>query len=251
MRLEIGQTPEEERLENAFATDMQRVLAELYNQPLQNGLIAQEADFADWTLNYYDNRLDLLELLSGVLSPYMIGAFNIGGQLAIEHLGIDGAFALRDDDILDEIDEAVGTLATIDGEFSLLTTTANELDRQLSAADLASDAFGVITALAAWIAGRSLFRSRSIAETESVRLSRQGLLHAYEKNGVLVAIHRTQEDNRVCPICSPLNGNEYRLGINGRLAMIPSSERIPLHTKCRCFYDIGERTETDEDWLGG
>lgn len=251
MQLEMGQTPDELRLENAFAPDMERVLNELYSQPLQNGLLAQEGDLADWTLDYYDNHPDLIALLSGVLFPYLVGAFNIGGQLALEALGINGTFALQDESVLGEIEDATNDLASINGQYSLLQTTANDLERQITGLEVGLSLFEVFAALSLYIGGRALFRSRNIAETEAVRASRLGLLHAYQKNGVTVAIHRTQEDNRVCPICNPLNGNEYPLGIDGRVAMIPFGEQIPLHTKCRCWYDFGERVEIDEVWLGG
>jgi hypothetical protein len=72
-------------------------------------------------------------------------------------------------------------------------------------------------------------RAESIAITETTRAAAQGeLAYADElrkQGAVLVAVWETENDETVCPICSPLNGKDQGDGWN---------DPPPAHPRCRC-----------------
>jgi hypothetical protein len=71
-------------------------------------------------------------------------------------------------------------------------------------------------------------RAEAIAITEVTRASSEGerqYADALQTQGVrLIAIHQTNTDDRVCPICGPRNGEP-----------ITDGRYPPLHPRCRCF----------------
>ena len=79
-------------------------------------------------------------------------------------------------------------------------------------------------------------RASSIAETEVTRIFQQGNSMAWKStNLVRTAVFHTAQDDRVCPICEPLEGEEFVIGD-------PDFEP-PRHTRCRCWSTPGEVSE--------
>jgi SPP1 gp7 family putative phage head morphogenesis protein len=79
-------------------------------------------------------------------------------------------------------------------------------------------------------------RASSIAETEVTRIFAQGNEMAWKATGLVrTAIFHTVEDDRVCLMCSPLDGQEFVMG--------DPDFAIPRHTKCRCWESPGEVSE--------
>lgn len=71
-------------------------------------------------------------------------------------------------------------------------------------------------------------RAEMISTTEVTRLFAEGNRQAWENTGYVdEMVWQTAEDERVCPICSPLAGTH--IGIGDKDA-IP-----PAHVHCRCF----------------
>jgi SPP1 gp7 family putative phage head morphogenesis protein len=83
-------------------------------------------------------------------------------------------------------------------------------------------------------------RAETIARTETMRASNQGQLEAWEQAkqaGLLVGNEQvewiTTPDDRLCPICEPLDGQTTALGstfeVDGDRISTP-----PAHPRCRC-----------------
>lgn len=71
-------------------------------------------------------------------------------------------------------------------------------------------------------------RAEMIASTEITRAFQSGNVASWKSSGVVDKfIYNTVFDERVCPICEPLNNQEFDLDDN--------EHSPPLHVRCRCF----------------
>lgn len=73
-------------------------------------------------------------------------------------------------------------------------------------------------------------RARTIAATEVTRAYYQGTVESYRQSGVIQRLeYRTSRDEKVCPICGPLHGQQTDLG--GTFGGVTP----PVHVSCRCW----------------
>lgn len=68
-------------------------------------------------------------------------------------------------------------------------------------------------------------RGRVIAETEVTRAFAEGQHQAFQRAGVARWTWHTANDERVCDICQPRDGEMYPM----------EAERPPAHVRCRCW----------------
>lgn len=75
-------------------------------------------------------------------------------------------------------------------------------------------------------------RAQLIAQTETTRAAREGSVRGFEQSGVVQGVEwATVRDERVCPVCGPLNGQ--RADLRGMFA--GGQAQPPAHPGCRCF----------------
>nr|BDD44563.1 hypothetical protein 1 [bacterium] len=79
-------------------------------------------------------------------------------------------------------------------------------------------------------AGKKVFKTAQnrievITRTEIMRSYNQGRIHLYKDMKVEKVVWYTALDERVCPVCGPLNGQEFELD---------QAPQIPAHPQCRC-----------------
>ena len=75
-------------------------------------------------------------------------------------------------------------------------------------------------------------RAELIASTEVTRAYAEGNRIAYRESGVVDEIEwRTAKDERVCPICGPLDGKQRRFGEPFDIGI----DAPPAHPRCRCW----------------
>ena len=79
-------------------------------------------------------------------------------------------------------------------------------------------------------AGKTIFRTAQnrvevITRTETLRAHGQGRRKFYDLVGVRMVVWVTAGDERTCPECGPLNGQEFPLD---------KTPQLPLHAQCRC-----------------
>ena len=246
--LRDGPTAGELALEGEYNRAAQPALAELYARPIVAGLGAMmglsEAEIVRWVLDYYGEERAAVERLGEVYQGFGRRAFNLGGQMGLEELGLFGRFEATDGWVLDEIDAQTARLTDLrrGARLSTVVTTAEEIGREVNRRrEEGIEAVDLLPLLSAWALGRMVIRTAMIAATESVRMTRWGMVWAFAGNGVEGVRHVCEPDvddrcsGKVCP---SLCGTEYRLGgVFHPMREIPSAGLIPLHSRCRCWYE--------------
>ena len=113
--------------------------------------------------------------------------------------------------------------------------------------------------MAATYAGRQhRYRAMNIARTELAMAYNEGAIGAVEAAqaqgymGDMVKVWLTADDERVCPICAPLDGVE----VNINAFFTGNTNRAPLrippaHPQCRCAVDFVEVTANLQPTAGG
>lgn len=245
--LREGPTAGELLLEAGYARDLRPQLSRLYSAPITAGLTGWpgmgRAEIARWVLDYYRDQ-ETADLLGATFRRYSRRGFNLGGQMALDELDLNGAFDLTDEMILERLDAHAAALVDVrpGAELSVAVTTAEEIGREVERrqADGAT-AVEMLPLLSAWALGRTAIRSTIIATTENVRATRWGLLYAFAGNGIRGVRHLCESDvddrcgGRICP---PLCGTEYELpGVFDPMGGIPAAGHIPLHPRCRCTWE--------------
>ena len=78
-------------------------------------------------------------------------------------------------------------------------------------------------------------RSETISATETTRAATEGeesvLADLRKQGAAITSLWRTSEDERVCPICRPLDGEDQHLW-SQKFSMGP-----PAHPRCRCWLE--------------
>lgn len=223
-------TPQEVALEAQGQATLEPVLADLYWWPLRNGIDQAPEDVDElraWLEERYKSDAAVAALLA-LLLLFLRRGVNVGGAIGLELLGVGGAFNLLNADYLTMIDAHTGQLTTVGGDMSLVDTTIDDLVRGIPAAR-AGDSNTLLT-LGAMIAGWAALRSVRIAATELARSVGNGLNWVYGRNDVARQAFQTRADDKVCAICSPLDGHEMDVDD------IPEELRLPKHIMCRCYY---------------
>jgi len=246
--LSNGQTPEEAALEEAFAEDLEAALLALY-------LLAMRADWSDmdgksaeeiaaWLLGIYGSAEAARRALEQILYRYMVSAYNLGGQMALNDLGFMARFNLTNEQILAAIRARAEMLVSVDedADESLIRTTANEIAQKVEREQRNGNTIiAAVATIAALAAGRSVIRSIMIAETESVMQSRAAVIWTMVRNGLRNFIYRCEPDvEELCTtrVCIPHCGKRFRAKLTG---WIPQWARLPKHPRCRCWHKPDKR----------
>lgn len=246
IRQEGGATAAELNLESQYAAALEPVLNQLYTLPLlaggMEGLIDQgREEISEGLLNWFREHPEALLLLAYLLRELAERGFNLGGQMALNELGLLNSFELADPTIQRQISVLVDRLVLPDGDMSLIRTTANETAAQIvKHRDDGLSLGDMLPLIGAWAVGRAVIRSATIAANENVRLTRWGMMAAFAGNGVWSVIHECALDvDARCKsgTCPPFCGTEFRVaGVLDPLGHIPVGRQIPLHVGCRCWY---------------
>lgn len=241
-----GPTAVELLLEGQWGRDLRPALAEMYRRPITDGIARMveqgRNEIVRSVLAFYEERDDVISPMRNALGRYARRGFNLGGQMGLDVLGLEGWFELSDEHIEGALDEHVGRLVNLrrQAQLSVAVTTAEEIGRAVEKQrENGLSAVEMLPALSAWVLGRTVIRSANIAATESVRMTRWGMVWAFAGNGIGGVRHECALDveQRCNGQCPPLCGVEYELrGVFNPMGGIPSGGRIPLHSRCRCWY---------------
>lgn len=239
-----GPLPQELDLEAGLYNQVKPILSRLYQAPLSDSNFRNAYESGRGIRGYI--RAAVVGSVSAgglksVLRRGLTGSTNLGGQMGLALLGLPGSFNVTDRTILGKIDQQVEDLTSVGGGLSLIDTTIDEVSNRLE--DDRRNGLTLLDAVPvfnAWVLGRTIIRTASIVQTESVRASRLAMLYAFMGNGISGVRFYTQGDERVCQQCYPIHGELFdlsRASVFDPMDGVPSYARVPLHPRCRCFYD--------------
>lgn len=170
--------------------------------------------------------LDTGEELRILLERYYLLSFRAAFRDASQQLGLQLAFDVE----LPQVQQALASLLTrAKGIAETTKKDIAELVGQAAAEGWSNEVLAEkIVERAATI---SLTRANVIAATETANAYSIGTIIAYEESGVVSMIEwLTAEDEKVCPICAPLDGKRVKIGE----AFAPGIFYPAAHPLCRC-----------------
>lgn len=231
--LSIRQTPHETlatlraELDEQWQAELLPVMNDLYWHPFRNGLDEAPEDPAElesWLERHYDEAA-IIAILLLLLQRYQVRAYNLGGQIALDMLGIDATFRLEDADILAALDTFAEELVTRGTEYSLLDTTIADLVEAVPRARRAEGS--ALLALSAFIAMRAAQRTEMIERSERPRQVAAAQDETYRRNGVAYMMYDVAGVGCV-RVCAPWHGTVFAVGAQ--------RVRIPQHPHCDCIW---------------
>lgn len=223
-------------LDAHWQLELEQVLRDLYWYPSRNGLEnAPMDDLRSWLSDLFAKAHELIGILLFILRRYQVRAATLGGQTALDMLGIDGVFRLMNAEYINQMDQHAVMLTSQGTDMSLIDTTIDDLTKAIPEAKASSDGFA--EALGAYIAGRTALRAMMIERTERPRQVANGLEWTYSNNGVRMLMYDVNGIG--CKeICEPLHGTVFP--IDNR----PAHLDIPRHIGCDCIY-----SNADDNWV--
>lgn len=162
------------------------------------------------------------------LSAFLVWGGNHGGQAAMDKLGIDGVFGIKNEEVITFFNDHSRLIIDSVDDYSkrwisgqIQQGKINKLTPQQIAETLIDEGKGISKVRAARISITELAYAMGTVERQ-----------ASQSYGIETMIWRTSKDELVCPICLPLNGEEGSVeGVFG------DGYLIPAHPSCRCFYE--------------
>lgn len=239
-----GPLPQELQLESSWYQQIQPVMSRLYQAPMSDSNFRRAYESGRGVKGLIRGAVVgsvATRELESVTRQGLTWATNLGGQMGLAVLGLPGSFNLTDRTIKEKIDQRTADLVTTGGEVSLLDTTINEVaDKVEAERDRGLTLLDLVPVFNAWVLTRTIIRTANIVQTESVKASRLAMLYAFVGNGIKGVRYYTQGDERVCQVCYPHHGELFDLSgasVFDPMSAVPGYARIPLHVRCRCFYD--------------
>lgn len=180
------------------------------------------------------------------LGVYLVWAGSQGGQAALDKLGIEGIFGLTDQRLVDYFADYSNLI--IDSVDDYTKRWIAEKIRE--GRELGLSPFEVQEMLEEDGDLISDIRAERIVLTETAKAMSTIETEAAKRYGIEVLIWRTSLDERVCPICLPLEGSQKLVS---QSMFKDGYEMPPAHVSCRCYMEhmIPENWVVPNNiWLG-
>lgn len=213
--------------------------------------IANYKDTLPLLMSLAKGRTPTVELLSQVsvlinkdklsdkvdLKLYLEWAGNQGGQAALDKLAINAIFGLKDQRLIDYFSDYSNLLIDSVDDYTkewIAAKIQEGKDQGLTPFEIQKmleDAGDAISAI----------RAERIVLTETNRAMSTIEIEAARRNNIEEKIWRTSLDERVCPICAPLEGEKQSImrGFSGGI------NYPPAHVSCRCYLE----EVIPQDWV--
>lgn len=161
------------------------------------------------------------------LAGFLVWAGTQGGQASLDKNGIKGVFGLKNQELVDYFDDYSNLiidsvdLTTKEWIADVIQRGKDELLNPFEIADLLRTEADIM----------SKDRAETIVLTETARAMTVVENEVSKRLGIKEKIWRTSLDERVCPICSELDGD--KVPIDGLFQ--GEFEGPPAHPRCRCY----------------
>lgn len=215
-------------LDAQWQAELEPVLSDLYWWPFRNGVNEAPEDedkLRKWLQRRFEDAA-IIAVLLALLQRYHIRAANLGGQYALNMLGINAVFNLTNSVYLDELAQRAELLVEQGTDISLIDTTIDDLVQAVPVARVSSAGF--LAALAAYVASRTRQRTETIERTERPFAVASATEWTAQNNGIRYKMYNINV-NGCKKICEPWHGQVIRVGG-------PNSTIIPQHPGCDCVW---------------
>lgn len=182
--------------------------------------------------------LAITSLSNGVdLAAYLVWAGTQGGQAALDKLGITGVFGLKDQRLVDYFSEYS----------NLIIDSVDKYTKEWIASkiqqgkDQGMTPFEIMQLLIDEGKGITALRAERIVLTETANAMKVIENEAASRYGITEMIWHTSLDERVCPICLPLEGERKKIGD----VYSGGYDGPPAHVSCRCY----EEEVVSDNWV--
>lgn len=230
-------------IEDFLISQVEKVMVtELVEQAV---LLTRKADVNPQIQFLIEKELNLItpsRFLIDIVVNLLVKSEQIAGQDAVDTLIAGATYTVKNTQYLrDRVNKMFPQLNT---------TTAKQISEEL---EEAKGGFLTIEETIQYVLEkqREIIKNRSkiIAENEVAQVAGATQNEVYRKSGVMVLKWVTAQDERVCPICQPLdqkviNINGTWVGGKGTIGKYP-----PLHINCRCFV-VPEERNGSQVWTG-
>lgn len=163
------------------------------------------------------------------IADFLIKAGNEGGQAFFDKTGIEGSFVMKNPEVIAYFEDHANLLidsvdnTTKEWLASKLQEGKDKLMTPQEIVDFIMQESDVFTEV----------RAEMIVLTETANAMMVTELNTAEQYGIKEIIWRTSIDDRVCPICLPLEGSKTTIGKS-----FPDGYfHPPAHPNCRCFIE--------------
>lgn len=166
------------------------------------------------------------------LDSFYFWAGESGGQAALDRMGIELDFVLRNEEVTIFLRQQKNLMiASVD------ETTKEEIARIITQGreGLLSE-FEIKQLLKERFTDFSDSRSETIARSELANAFNSVEFETFQRNKVTKVRWVTVIDERVCPICEPLHNMEMNIG-GEFVSDARNSQHPPAHPNCRCFLE--------------
>jgi SPP1 gp7 family putative phage head morphogenesis protein len=171
------------------------------------------------------------------LAAYLVWAGDQGGQAALDKLGINAVFGMKNQALIDYFKSHANlTISSVD-EYTKKWIAQKIQEGK----DALLTPFEIQQKLKDEGKGITDIRAERIVLTETQNAMTKIEIEARSRYGITSHIWRTSLDERVCPICGPLEGEERKVG-----TLFSSGTNGPAaHVSCRCYLE----DVIPEDWV--
>jgi SPP1 gp7 family putative phage head morphogenesis protein len=192
---------------------------------------------------------ELQDLLRRLLAQSHLASYTVGGQIALEQIGVASSFELVNQAVIDRLEQlAYGTVSGISE--TTHTQLADILARGAAeGAGVDTIARDITNTLKSQWPDLKAGRARTIANTEVNRAMSKATRDTYSRNGIEKQEWITTGDDRVCPVCE---ANEAQGAVKSDFSS--GDTEPPAHANCRCALIPvipAEWNPPDDPWIGG
>lgn len=163
------------------------------------------------------------------MGAFLVWAGQQGGQAFLDKAGIDARFLLKNQELVNYFDDYSRLLINSVDDYTkkwIAQTVQKGKDQMLHKEE-------IVRMLMDEGKGLSKLRAERIVITETARAMTVVENEVSKSYGIMEKTWRTSIDDRVCPICLPMEGETVRIG----QLFSEGVEGPPAHVTCRCFLE--------------
>lgn len=178
------------------------------------------------------------------MKTFLLKVAEATGQASFDRLGIDGTFALKNEELIRYFDDHTRLISA-----GIDDTTKEWLAKKIQEGkENLLNPFEIAQSIRDEASAMIRVRAESIVLTETANAMSIVQIEVARRYGITRMRWRTSKDERTCPICLPLEGKEAEVGKGGRFE--GGYNHPPSHVRCRCYLEEIIDNKIEGTWQG-